>query len=120
MTSDFLLAVTAIGKETRFAWFDWNWIVPLGFLGSVVFGSRFIVQWQASEKAGESVIPISFWYLSILGSAILSIYFLCRRDPIGVLCNLPNSLIYLRNLALIRKKKRAMTAAAPSQTPVEH
>jgi ABC-2 type transport system permease protein len=31
----------------------------------VSFGLRFIVQWLASEKAGASVIPPLFWYISV-------------------------------------------------------
>ena len=42
-----------------------------------------------------------------------------RRDPVGILAYLPNSMIYIRNLMLIRKRKFAYTAAAPSQTPRE-
>ena len=49
----------------------------------------------------------------------MCIYFIFRRDPIGILAYLPNSLIYIRNLMLIRKRKFAFTAAAPSQHPRE-
>jgi len=42
-----------------------------------------------------------------------------RRDPVGILAYLPNSLIYIRNLMLIRKRRFAFTAAAPSQRPRE-
>jgi lipid-A-disaccharide synthase-like uncharacterized protein len=80
---------------------------------------RFLVQWLASERQGESVIPVSFWYWSIAGSALMCLYFVFRRDPVGILAYLPNSLIYIRNLVLIRKRKFAFTAAAPSQHPRE-
>jgi hypothetical protein len=49
----------------------------------------------------------------------MCIYFVFRRDPIGIIAYLPNSLIYIRNLMLIRKSKFAFTAAAPSQHPLE-
>jgi len=119
MNADLLLAVTTIGQEHRFLGMDWSYLSIIGIIGQLVFGSRFYVQWIASEKAGDSVIPLSFWYLSIAGSVILAIYFISRREPIGTLGALPNSIIYIRNLMLIKKKKLAMTAAAPSQTPVE-
>jgi lipid-A-disaccharide synthase-like uncharacterized protein len=80
---------------------------------------RFLVQWIASERQGESVIPVSFWYWSIFGSVIMCLYFIFKRDPVGILAYLPNSLIYIRNLMLIRKGKSAATAAAPSQHPRE-
>jgi len=48
------------------------------------------------------------------------LYFLFRRDPVGILAYLPNSVIYIRNLMLIRKGgRRPPTAAAPSQDPRE-
>lgn len=114
-----LLAATVAGQEHRIGWFDWNYLVIIGFLGNAVFSMRFLVQWRASEKAKDSVIPLSFWYWSIGGSVIMAVYFFLQRDPVGVLAYLPNSFIYLRNLALIRKKKLAMSAAAASQTPIE-
>jgi len=50
---------------------------------------------------------------------IMCFYFIFKRDPVGILAYLPNSLIYLRNLMLIQKGKSAPTAAAPSQHPRE-
>ena len=91
----------------------------LGFIGNALFSMRFLVQWLASERQGESIIPVSFWYWSIAGSVLMCIYFIFRRDPVGILAYLPNSLIYFRNLMLIRKHEFAFTAAAPSRHPVE-
>ena len=105
--------------DHRFLGLDWNYLVVLGLIGNATFSTRFLVQWYASEKKGESVIPISFWYWSIGGSIIMFLYFLFRRDPVGVIAYLPNSIIYIRNLMLIRKRKLAYTAASPSQHPRE-
>jgi lipid-A-disaccharide synthase-like uncharacterized protein len=96
MNALLILAVTWVGKEYRFASLDWSYLVVLG----MIFSMRFLVQWIASERQGESVIPISFWYWSIAGSIIMCLYFIFRRDPVGILAYLPNSLIYIRNLAL--------------------
>ena len=114
-----LIAITWIGKEYRFFGLDWSYLMVLGFIGNALFSMRFLVQWLASERQGESVIPVSFWYWSIAGSVLMCIYFIFRRDPIGILAYLPNSLIYIRNLMLIRKRKFAFTAATPSQHPRE-
>jgi len=76
----------------------------IGFLGLVVFSSRFIVQWIVSEIKKESVIPVSFWYLSIVGSLFLLAYALYRADPIFVMSYLFNGLIYGRNLYFIYHK----------------
>ena len=114
-----IIAVTWIGKEYRFLGLDWSYLVVLGFIGNAIFSMRFLVQWVASERQKESVIPVSFWYWSISGSVIMCFYFIFKRDPVGILAYLPNSLIYIRNLMLIRKRKFALTAAAPSQNPRE-
>src|SRR4029077_14133771 len=113
------IATTWFGHEHRFLGLDWNYLVILGLIGTATFSMRFLVQWIASERQGESVIPISFWYWSIAGSVVMFLYFLFRRDPVGILAYLPNTIVYLRNLMLIRKRRFAFTAAASSQEPRE-
>ncbi|MGY0395257.1 lipid-A-disaccharide synthase N-terminal domain-containing protein [Fusobacterium sp.] len=76
----------------------------IGLLGQIFFSIRFLVQWLASEKAKKSVIPFSFWIFSLLGSLNLLIYAIYRKDPIFILGQLPNLLIYSRNIWLIRKR----------------
>ena len=106
MTPDCICAVTWFGQLHRFLGLDWSYLMILGFVGNLLFAMRFIVQWIASEKRGESVLPVSFWHFSIAGSMILGAYFIFRRDPVGIVSSLPNSVIYLRNLRLIRRKAR--------------
>ncbi len=79
------------------------WLV-LGFVGQSLFFSRFVVQWLASERAGRSVVPIAFWWLSVSGSAVLLAYAISRRDPVFVAGQAGGILIYLRNLQLIRRQ----------------
>ena len=119
MNLPFFIAATWFGREHRILGLDWNYLVILGLIGTATFAMRFLVQWWASERQGESVIPVSFWYWSIAGSIIMFVYFLFRRDPVGILAYLPNSIIYFRNLMLIRKRRLAYTAATPSQHPRE-
>ena len=119
MNLAFIISITWIGKEYRFLGLDWSYLMVLGFIGNALFSMRFLVQGLASERQRESVIPVSFWYWSIAGSAMMCVYFIFRRDPVGILAYLPNSLIYIRNLMLIRKRKFAFTAATPSQHPHE-
>lgn len=78
----------------------------IGFIGQGFFSTRFLVQWIASEKAGKSIIPNSFWIFSILGSGLLLTYAIYRKDPVFILGQAPNLLIYSRNLYLIRKENR--------------
>ena len=111
--------VTWFGQEHRLWGLDWSWLDVLGFIGQAVFSYRFVVQWIASERRRESVIPVSFWYWSIAGGLILTVYWIGKRSPVGILANLPATLIFWRNLHLVKKGKLAPTAAAPTQTPRE-
>ncbi|MCF6157520.1 MAG: hypothetical protein E3K32_02880 [wastewater metagenome] len=90
------------------------WII-LGLIGQLLFGSRFFVQWVISEKRGESIIPEVFWYLSMGGSAILLTYALYRRDPVFIIGQCTGLFIYLRNVMLIYKKKKAKTRVSDTK-----
>lgn len=85
--------------------FDWNIWILLGLIGQGLFSMRFIVQWIASERAKRSVVPFSFWVFSLGGSTLLLIYAIYKKDPIFILGQAPNVLIYTRNIYLIRKFK---------------
>ena len=43
--------------------------LAVGFLGQAFFSMRFIWQWLYSEYRKRSVIPMAFWYFSLLGGA---------------------------------------------------
>jgi lipid-A-disaccharide synthase-like uncharacterized protein len=81
------------------------WLV-VGFLGQALFFSRFLLQWIASERRGESVVPRGFWYLSLGGAALLLAYAIWRRDPVFILGQSFGFLVYTRNLVLIRNRAR--------------
>ncbi|MDZ7768124.1 MAG: lipid-A-disaccharide synthase N-terminal domain-containing protein [Woeseiaceae bacterium] len=79
--------------------------IAFGLLGQAFFFSRFLVQWIASEKAGESVFPMAFcWYLSLSGGMLLLIYAIYRQDPVFILGQSTGAFIYLRNIHLRRMK----------------
>ena len=77
----------------------------LGFIGQFFFSMRFVVQWIASEKNKKSVLPLAFWIFSILGSSFLLIYAIYRKDPVFILGQAPNLLIYFRNIWLMKNKE---------------
>lgn len=81
------------------------WVV-FGFLGQAVFMGRMVAQWHASEKARSSVVPPVFWWLSLLGSSMLMVYFVWRWEIIGFLGQSTGWFIYLRNLWFIYGKER--------------
>lgn len=84
---------------------DDSWWLLLGFGGQILFMGRFVLQWFASERQQRSVIPVSFWYLSIAGALVLLAYALHRRDPVFTAGQGLGVAIYLRNLHLIRAER---------------
>jgi lipid-A-disaccharide synthase-like uncharacterized protein len=86
--------------------------LAIGFLGQAFFSMRFLVQWIASERRQESVIPVSFWFFSIGGGLTLFVYAVYRLDPVFILGQGAGLFIYLRNLYLIRKKERRLAEAS--------
>jgi lipid-A-disaccharide synthase-like uncharacterized protein len=98
-------------------WSDAPLWIAIGLTGQAAFFSRFLVQWIASERAKRSVVPISFWYLSLLGSLVLLIYSIHRKEPIIALGYAPNAFVYLRNLALLRRGTAHSGVAAAGPSP---
>jgi lipid-A-disaccharide synthase-like uncharacterized protein len=86
-------------------------------MGNILFSSRFLLQWLASEKRRELVVPAYFWHLSFWGSVINCIYALhIDNAPIifGVFF-LP--FIYGRNLVLLHRA-RGKTTVVQSNRPL--
>lgn len=88
------------------SWGSLAWIA-IGLLGQTAFFLRMFVQWVASERRRESIVPESFWWLSFAGGVALFSYFVWRRDLIGALGQTTGIVVYARNLRLIHKRRRA-------------
>ncbi|MEN6437464.1 MAG: lipid-A-disaccharide synthase N-terminal domain-containing protein [Syntrophobacter sp.] len=86
-------------------WCADNFVLILGFTAQGLFSGRFLVQWIASEREGKSVVPLAFWYLSVLGGGMLFIYAILRRDPVFILGQGGGLFIYARNLYLIYRER---------------
>jgi lipid-A-disaccharide synthase-like uncharacterized protein len=82
-----------------------GWWLVVGFGGQALFMARFVLQWLTSERERRSVLPVSFWYLSILGALVLLAYAVHRQDPVFVAGQALGVAIYLRNLQLIRGER---------------
>ena len=80
--------------------------LAFGVIAQVLFGLRFIVQWIASERAGRSVMPLTFWFFSMGGGVLTLIYGLARRDGVIIIGQALSIFIYIRNLMLIFKEER--------------
>jgi lipid-A-disaccharide synthase-like uncharacterized protein len=73
-----------------------------GFSAQFVFFLRFFVQWIHSEKHHKSIVPLSFWYLSIIGSVMILIYAIKQKDPVFIAGQFLALFIYIRNIMLRR------------------
>ena len=78
--------------------------VTFGTFGQVVFFSRWIIQWLSSEKSKTSLIPVAFWWCSLIGGIITLVY----AHHIGsfpfMLAQAIGIIVYSRNLILISRK----------------
>ena len=81
--------------------------IAVGLGGQALFSMRFIVQWLESERARRSIVPVAFWYLSLGGGALLTLYAIWRRDPVFVVGQATGLFVYARNLWLLRAPRDA-------------
>ena len=89
----------------------------IGLAAQLMFSMRFIVQWVASERARQSIVPEVFWYFSFMGGALLFAYAIYRMDPVFILGQGMGLLIYARNIDLIWQKKRHTTILGEATRP---
>ena len=82
-----------------------SWLI-IGFLGQIFFSARFILQWIYSEINKKSIIPLGFWFFSILGGLTLLVYAIHRKDPVFIMGQATGLLIYARNLYFINKQNK--------------
>lgn len=77
--------------------------IAVGLAGQLAFALRFLLQWIASEKKRRSVVPVAFWYCSILGALLLLVYAILDRDPVIFIGQLCGFFVYARNLIFLRR-----------------
>ncbi len=88
------------------SWFGRFWVI-FGISAQLIFTARFVVQWVASERRGKSHVPVSFWYLSLVGAVMLFTYAaVWKQDLVLVLGQSIGFFIYIRNLILIHREHR--------------
>ncbi len=88
--------------------------LAVGFAGQATFTARFLVQWIASERRRDSVIPVAFWYLSLAGGLVMLAYATYKRDPVFMTGQSMGVVIYVRNLMLVAKGRRRAAKRAPA------
>ncbi|KQZ01211.1 hypothetical protein ASD45_10365 [Pseudolabrys sp. Root1462] len=88
-----------------------DWGVLLGYVAQSLFAMRFVVQWIASERAGRSVVPMTFWVFSIGGGIMLLGYALYRKDPVFIIGQAFGVFVYIRNLQFVLRGRGQGAAA---------
>jgi lipid-A-disaccharide synthase-like uncharacterized protein len=79
--------------------------LAFGLIAQLLFTARFLVQWISSERAGQSVVPMAFWFFSMGGGVMTLIYGIAKREPIIILGQALATIIYIRNIMLIVKHR---------------
>ena len=93
----------------------WTWFL-VGMIGEGVFFMRFVVQWWASERKKRTVVPMAFWHLSLIGSALVLAYAVFVINPVFILAYSLNMFLYVRNLVIAKRTpERALIAEKQSE-----
>lgn len=80
-------------------------LLIFGTMGQIAFTLRFVYQWWYSKRAGESILPLLFWVISLVGSSMIITYAAFRLDPVLLIGQTPGAVVYLRNIMIARKAK---------------
>jgi lipid-A-disaccharide synthase-like uncharacterized protein len=78
------------------------WEIVL-LLGQLIFFSRFLVQWIATERRKQVVIPEAFWWLSLGGAGISLVALVAKHEPVLMAAQVFGLVVYSRNLVLHRR-----------------
>jgi len=106
-------------------WTSWGIVITpwkiIAYIGTLLFTLRWLVQAVASRKAGKPTVPRLFWYMSIVGSAMLLGYFIFgKNDGPGIVSNLFPGLLAVYNLYLdFAHQKKNPPAVEPGAVPAE-
>ena len=93
------------GKFLGITWSVWK---VVGWMGNAVFSTRFLVQWYATEKRKQVVVPPLFWWLSLAGSLLLLSYAVFyEADSVFIFAYLFTWIPYSRNLIIHRRHEKS-------------
>ena len=88
-----------------------NGDIPVGLLvfgtaGQITFTFRFVYQWFYSKHRGESLLPLPFWAISLVGSLMIIAYAIVRLDPVLLIGQAPGAIVYTRNIMIAAKERK--------------
>lgn len=90
---------------SRFLGVEWHIWKVVGWAGNLIFFSRFFVQWVATERQKRVVVPVSFWWLSLIGSVLLLTYGLWKQDSVFIFAYAFTWIPYIRSLVIHYRNK---------------
>jgi lipid-A-disaccharide synthase-like uncharacterized protein len=100
-------------NHDHFLGLQWGWWKVIGWLGNFIFFTRFFVQWYATEKRKQVVVPVAFWWLSLAGSLLLLLYAIfSSHDIVFIFAYAFNWMPYVRNLIIHRRHADAHQTCA--------
>jgi lipid-A-disaccharide synthase-like uncharacterized protein len=102
--------------NNKFLGIEWHIWKVVGWVGNVVFFSRFFVQWWITEKKRQVIVPDSFWWLSLIGSLLLLIYGLHRRDSVFIFAYAFTWIPYIRSLIISHRNRQSARQCATCNT----
>lgn len=117
MTGGVMILAALFAHLKELFWGDSNYWTVFGLVGNIMFTSRFVVQWYASEKLKQSIIPKNFWHLSLLGGLINLVYAVHVWKLPFILGSLLPPVIAARNLVLIARHQPPGARADEAPTP---
>lgn len=75
------------------------YIIIWGSIGQFIYKMRFVYQWYYSVKRKESLLPVTFWWIALIGSLMIIVYGIYRLDwiliigQIGIVASIRNIVI---------------------------
>lgn len=87
-------------------------VLVWGTVSTAFFSLRFFYQWILSEKSDDSIFPMGFWLISIVGSWMIIVYGILRADPVIIVGQLFGNVTYTRNIILLKRAGRSQNVAA--------
>ena len=97
------------GKLLGIEWSVWK---AVGWFGNAVFSTRFLIQWYATEKKKQVVVPQAFWWFSLVGSLTLLCCSIHQKDSVFIFAYAFTWIPCSRNLVIYRRNKAAMSACS--------